>query len=217
MAIQRVFLVALLAAKGGTFALRTHSTNPTQLPAVDAKYDGQCFYPQPALDFDLDSYLGRWYQVAGTVAPFTAGCKCIRADYSLNANGTVDVLNGCELGGQEVKIQGTATAIPSSAGYGEGGVLRVQFPGQSAPECPGPNYVVQYIGAGNGSEGCGADASGDGAFAIVQSSNFSTLFLLSRQQNPSNTSIEAWLQRAGRLGSNLTEVVLTDQTGCQFT
>ncbi|KAK4505533.1 hypothetical protein PRZ48_003496 [Zasmidium cellare] len=216
MAIQTVLIAALLAVKGSAFALRTRSTNSTQPSVVDATYDGQCFYPKPAEDFDLSSYLGRWYQVAGTVAPFTAGCKCIRADYSLNANGTVNVLNGCELGGQEIKIQGTATAVPSSAGYGDEGVLIVQFPGQPAPDCPGPNYIVQDIGVGNGTEGCGGDASSDGAFAIVQSSKFSTLFLLSRQQSPSNTSIQAWLQRAGKLGSNLTEVVLTDQTGCQF-
>lgn len=70
-------------------------------------------------------------------------------------------------------------------------MLRVQFPGQPAPSCPGPNYIVQDIGVAGGKQGCedGGAASSD-AFAIVQASNFSTLFLLSRQQNPSNSSIE---------------------------
>lgn len=59
---------------------------PSQTPVVtDATYDGQCYYPKPDEDdFELDEYVGRWYQVAGTVAPFTAGCKCIFAEYSLN-------------------------------------------------------------------------------------------------------------------------------------
>lgn len=44
----------------------------------------QCFYPEADDDFELEDYLGRWYQVAGTVAPFTEGCTCIFAEYSLN-------------------------------------------------------------------------------------------------------------------------------------
>lgn len=61
------------------------STN-NRLNVTNAYYDGQCFYPEADDDFELDNYLGRWYQVAGTVAPFTAGCKCIYAEYSLNVS-----------------------------------------------------------------------------------------------------------------------------------
>lgn len=52
--------------------------------AVPSLWDGQCFYPKSDIGFELDSYLGRWYQVAGTIAPFTANCKCIFAEYQLN-------------------------------------------------------------------------------------------------------------------------------------
>lgn len=51
---------------------------------TEARWDGKCFYPEPDDDFELNEYLGRWYQVAGTVAPFTAGCSCVYAQYSLN-------------------------------------------------------------------------------------------------------------------------------------
>ncbi|EME80793.1 uncharacterized protein MYCFIDRAFT_140879, partial [Pseudocercospora fijiensis CIRAD86] len=147
---------------------------------VDASYDGQYFYPKPTSNFELDSYLGRWYQVAGTLAP-TAGCRCISADCSLNDNGTVNVRNGCEIEGKKITIQGTATPVSPSAGYGHVGVLRVQFPGQSAPHyCPGPNCIVQDIGAESSGSGCDVDAENDDdAFAIVQTSNFTTLFILS--------------------------------------
>ena len=105
-------------------------------------------------------------------------------------NGTVNVQNGCEAQGQEVSIEGTVTPVSPYAGYGHVGVLRVQFPGQPAPECPGPNYIVQDIGSGSANDDCGgADASNDDSFAIVQASNFSTLFVLSRQQNPANETI----------------------------
>ncbi|KXT09769.1 hypothetical protein AC579_6152 [Pseudocercospora musae] len=200
------------------------STDSSQPAVVDASYDGQCFYPKPTSRFKLDSYLGRWYQVAGTLAPFTAGCKCIYADYSLNENnGTVNVQNGCELEGQEISIQGTATPLSPSAGYGHVGVLRVQFPGQPAPDCPGPNYIVQEIGAESSGSGCDVNAVSDDAFAIVQAANFTTLFVLSRQQSPGKASIEAsnsnvaWLERAKSMGSDLSNVAVTDQSQCQFT
>lgn len=186
---------------------RQSNGNNNQLNVTDARYDGQCFYPEADDDFELNDYLGRWYQVAGTVAPFTAGCKCVYAEYSLNANGTVRVFNGCEANGRAINIEGTATIVPEALGYGEEGVFRVQFPGQPAPECPGPNYIVQDVD----------DADDNDGFALVQSSNFTTLFVLSRQQNPSASRIERWIDRAGRRGSDLSNVVLTDQTGCQFT
>ncbi|KAK2041981.1 lipocalin-like domain-containing protein [Colletotrichum somersetense] len=167
---------------------------------VQSTWDGRCFYPAPDATFDLEAYLGRWYQVAGTVAPFTAGCKCIFAQYSLNDNGTVKVNNTCEAGGRAINILGTAA--PADPSYGAKGVLRVQFPGQPEPSCAGPNYIVQ-------------DYTPD--FALVQSNNFTTLFVLSRQQNPEETLLDAWIARAGQLGSNLNDVVKTDQTGCKFT
>jgi lipocalin len=53
--------------------------------AVPATYDGTCYYPAPDACFPgLKYYTGRWYQIAGTVVPFTRGCKCIFAEYSLN-------------------------------------------------------------------------------------------------------------------------------------
>jgi apolipoprotein D and lipocalin family protein len=61
-----------------------NTTSATPLNAVPSSWDGSCFYPKPDIGFELESYLGKWFQVAGTVAPFTAGCKCIQAQYELN-------------------------------------------------------------------------------------------------------------------------------------
>jgi len=54
--------------------------------AVPSLWDGSCYYPRPDIGFDLNSYLGRWYQVAGTIAPFSAECKCTFAQYALNVS-----------------------------------------------------------------------------------------------------------------------------------
>jgi len=192
----------LSCAAVATAAATANETAPE--PAVpnvvQSTWDGRCFYPTPDAAFDLEAYLGRWYQVAGTLAPFTAACKCIFAQYSLNDDGTVKVNNTCEAGGRAVNILGAAE--PADPSYGAKGVLRVQFPGQPGPSCAGPNYIVQ-------------DYTPD--FALVQSNNFTTLFVLSRQQNPEEAVLDAWIARAGQLGSNLDDVVKTDQTGCKFT
>ncbi|KAL6868832.1 hypothetical protein ACO1O0_000154 [Amphichorda felina] len=192
--LNAFYAAATLVAGGGNDGQASSSN------VVQSLWDGHCYYPTGDAGFNLKSYLGRWYQVAGTLAPFTAGCKCISADYALNDNGSVQVNNTCERNGQSSGVLGTAS--PANAAYGAGGVFRVQFPGRSAPDCPGPNYIVQ-------------DYAGD--FAIVQSNNFSTLFILSREQHPEDSVLDAWIKRAGLLGSSLDEVVKTDQSDCKFT
>lgn len=175
--------------------------SPDSLNVTDALWDGQCFYPKPTSIFDLENYAGRWYQVAGSTFNETEGCTCIYAEYTLNDDGTVGVLNGCQLGDREFKIEGTAR--PADEAYGDAGVFRVEFPPQPPDaDCAGPNYVVQVYTP---------------EWAIVQTSNFSTLFLLSREQHPGDEAINEWLDIAGRLGTNLTEVSRISQDGCAFT
>jgi apolipoprotein D and lipocalin family protein len=199
MRAQASFL-AFAALTTAAPSLLPRQSLSSSLNVTDALWDGQCFYPKADDDFELDEYLGRWYQVAGTPAPFTQGCTCIYAEYSLNDNGTVSVSNGCQLGDQEITIQGAASVADED--YGEQGVFRVQFPGQPPPDCAGPNYIVQKY---------------EQDWAIVQASNFSTLFLLSREQNPSQEDIQDWLDEAGKLGTNLTTIELVSQEQCMFT
>ena len=73
---------ALLRRENDT-ASRSNSSTPN---VVRSTWDGTCFYPTADETFDLDEYLGKWYQVAGTLAEFTAGCTCITAEYSLNVS-----------------------------------------------------------------------------------------------------------------------------------
>jgi apolipoprotein D and lipocalin family protein len=77
----------------GLLATASAATNETKIPnVVPSSWDGHCYYPTSDAAFELDSYLGRWYQVAGTLAPFTAGCKCIFAQYALNVSPTTPIL-----------------------------------------------------------------------------------------------------------------------------
>ena len=88
-------------------------------------------------------------------------------------NGTVKVLNTATVGPQTINIVGTATPVDSA--YGTGGAFVVSFPGTAGAECPGPNYIVQ-------------DYAVD--WAIVQTQNWSTLYILSRERQPAPTSID---------------------------
>ena len=70
-------------------AMVQRDTTSTGL-GVPAIYDGRCYYPTADPRFDLNSYLGRWYQVASSVTlPFTLGCSCVYAEYSLNVSFTI--------------------------------------------------------------------------------------------------------------------------------
>ncbi len=61
-------------------------TDQSHDSVAPALWDGKCFYPQADASFKLDTYPGRWYQLAGTLARFTAGCKCISARYDINVS-----------------------------------------------------------------------------------------------------------------------------------
>ncbi|CAN9148445.1 unnamed protein product [Alternaria alternata] len=194
-------VLALSSAASGFIHPRQASYNETSpTPNVAAaQYDGSCFYPVPDSKFNLEAYLGTWYQVAGTPFGPTAGARCVTANYSLNDNGTVRVVNTATVGLQTVDIIGTATPVDSA--YGAGGAFVVSFPGaSSAPGCPGPNYIVQ-------------DYAVD--WAIVQTQNWSTLYILSRERQPAPASIDAWIDRAVAFGSDATSISKFNQTGCE--
>lgn len=79
-------LLATVAASPFT-RLDTRNNDGYKKPnPVRATWDGKCFYPTPDETFQLDAYLGDWYQIAGTLAPFTSGCTCISANYQLNVS-----------------------------------------------------------------------------------------------------------------------------------
>jgi apolipoprotein D and lipocalin family protein len=141
-------LVPALAASAAASSLIPSApvtTRQTTAVTVNtALYDGTCYYPTADPNFpDISEYLGRWYQVAGSIAIFTLGCSCVYADYTLNDNGTIGVFNGCQLGTLPDNISGLAS--PVDPAYGAKGALQVTFPiiPGGGVTCPGPNYIVQ--------------------------------------------------------------------------
>ena len=67
---------------------------------------GSC--PEPSLEeeFDITSYLGRWYEIfRDAETPFEADCVCVTADYSLNFDGTLQIINQCYNTEKEKRIK----------------------------------------------------------------------------------------------------------------
>lgn len=86
MRVQTI-LVALASVASGLSLPRQESPSsetPSKPNVAAAQYDGSCFYPVPDPKFDLEAYLGTWYQVAGTPFGPTAGARCVTANYQLN-------------------------------------------------------------------------------------------------------------------------------------
>ncbi|KAK9422592.1 putative Lipocalin-like domain-containing protein [Seiridium unicorne] len=200
----QIFSVPVLAALAAGSPTRSISraTNTTADGINPAIYDGSCFYPVPDPIFpgDLSEYLGRWYQVAGTPFLFTAGCQCTTADYGLNDDGTVSVLNSCQIFGIiPNEINGSASIVDSK--YGSKGVFQVSFPiiPGGGVTCPGPNYIVQKY---------------DPNWAIVQSPSWGELFILSRVQNPSEADLNAWIAEAVALGTDASLIEKVTQSNC---
>lgn len=64
------------------------------LPLVAAQtyHWGPCPIPKVQPNFNLEQYLGRWYEIEKLPASFERG-KCIEANYSIRKDGTIRVLN----------------------------------------------------------------------------------------------------------------------------
>src|SRR3569833_1295626 len=60
---------------------------------------------------DLEQYLGKWYEIARIPHSFEKDCFCSTAEYSLNEDGSVKVLNSCIKNGNLEIVEGTATVI----------------------------------------------------------------------------------------------------------
>ncbi|PSR88938.1 lipocalin-like domain-containing protein [Coniella lustricola] len=197
-AIVASVLSLAAAVSAATAVPRATTSNGTNV--VSATWDGECFYPVSDSTFDISTYLGVWYQVAGYTAIFDADCKCITANYTLNADGSVGVVNTCQELGLPISISGSAVAADSA--YGDAGVFVVTLEG-FGDVCPGPNYIVQeYV---------------EGDYAIVQSPDFATLFILSREQSLTTAEIDTLVARAVALGSVEDKIVTDSQSGCLYT
>ncbi len=143
---------------------------------------------------DVSRYLGKWYEIAKLPQATQAGCTAVTAEYSLNEDGSVKVLNSCRLfdpsSGRLITISGKATPVDQSNSK-----LEVSF----FEGLQKGNYWVLEL----------AD---DYSYALVGEPSRSSLFVLSRSPQISEDLYQMLLSKAAeKHGYDVTTVEKTPQ------
>lgn len=84
---------------------------------------GRCPQTTVVNDFNVARYLGRWFEIKSYPAIFQLGGTCTEANYGLNPNGTVSVVNKMNRFGRQTTIEGYAVLVEEGKGK-----LIVNFP-----------------------------------------------------------------------------------------
>ncbi|WP_295892584.1 lipocalin family protein [uncultured Vibrio sp.] len=146
----------------------------------------------PVADFQLDKYLGEWYEVARLDHSFEEGLSQVTANYSLKSDGGVQVINrGYSLENDEwQQAEGKAYFVnESSEGY-----LKVSFFGPFYG-----SYVVFDLDKENYQ------------YAFVSGPNNDYLWLLARTKTVDDGVKERFLSMSKDKGFNTDEIIWVDQ------
>ncbi len=146
---------------------------------------------EPVSGFDLDRYLGTWYEIARLDHSFERGLSNITANYSLRDDGGVRVVNrGYNVEKQEWdEAEGKAYFV----GDADVGQLKVSF--------FGPFYGGYNIFA--------LDRDGY-EYAMVAGPDRSYLWILARSPDLDDAILEKLLAKAGELGFPLGELIMVE-------
>ncbi|XP_018608853.2 apolipoprotein Da, duplicate 1 [Scleropages formosus] len=175
---------------------------PLILPMVSAQvaHWGPC--PEPAVQqsFNLQKYLGKWYEIAKLPAQFEKG-SCIEANYSIRADGTIKVYNSEILKGKLRSIEGTAVVQDIN----EPAKLAVSF-----------SYVTPYTPYWVLSTDYEHSALVYSCTDVLRLFHFDFAWILSRMRSlPPET-----IQKAKDLFTNssidISKMIMTQQQGCDL-
>ena len=142
--------------------------------------------------FDLNRYLGKWYEVARYDHAFERGLVGTTAEYSLREDGKIKVLNSGYLDTLDGSYQESiGKAKPNS--NGKPGQLQVSF--------FGPFYGNYYI----------LDLAPDYSYSVVGSSSPKYLWILSRTPHLSEEVQSKILSNLQKRGYDTTKLIWVEQ------
>jgi apolipoprotein D and lipocalin family protein len=146
----------------------------------------------PVSGFDLDRYLGKWYEIARLDHSFERGLSRVTAEYSLREDGGVRVLNrGFSADkGEWNEAEGRAYFVESE----DLGYLKVSFFGP---------FYGSYIVFDLDSE--------QYQYAFVSGPDTSYLWLLARTPKIGSDVLQRFTDRAAELGFDTDSLILVDQ------
>lgn len=147
----------------------------------------------PVQDFRLQPYLGRWYEIARLDHSFERGLTRVSADYSLNEDGSVRVINrGYSADrGEWQQVEGRAVF----AGDETSGHLKVSF--------FGPFYASYVI----------VELDPQYRYALVSGYNREYLWILSRSPQLAPDIRDRLVRRAAELGFPTGQLIFVEQSG----
>lgn len=141
----------------------------------------------PVQNFELAQYLGTWYEIARFDFRFEKDLDNVSAQYSLNENGNVDVLNSGFnfVKGEWEKAEGVA----KFRGEKTEAALKVSFFG---PFYSGYNVVA---------------LDEDYQYALIAGKNLDYLWILSRTKNIPDGVKEDYLRQAAEIGYDTSKLI----------
>jgi apolipoprotein D and lipocalin family protein len=146
----------------------------------------------PVTGFELNRYLGKWYEIARLDHSFERGLDQVTAEYGLRDDGGVSVLNrGFSVEDQEwSEAEGKAYFVHAD----DEGYLKVSFFGPFYG-----SYVIFELDRENYQ------------YAFISGPDTSYLWLLARTPTVPQAVIDLFLQRSKALGFNTDEVLFVNQ------
>lgn len=139
---------------------------------------------------DLKQYKGTWYEIARFEHFFEKGCKNVSATYSLNEDGTIKVINRCQMieNNEKKEVQGVAYAIDQSNSK-----LKVSF--------FRPFYGDYWV----------LELGDDYSYALVGAPNREYLWILSRNKSIDQTTKQRLHNTIISLGFDMSRLIWTIQ------
>lgn len=146
---------------------------------------------EPVRNFELERYLGKWYEIARLDHSFERGLQRVTAEYSMREDGGVRVINRgfAEEDGEWKQAEGRAYFVRSP----DQGYLKVSFFGPFYG-----SYVVFELDHENYGH------------AFISGPDRSYLWLLARSPEIGEKIRERFVQRAGELGFDTGELIFVE-------
>jgi apolipoprotein D and lipocalin family protein len=179
--MQRKLIIASLLAATTLLGACTVIQRPAPVGNINV--------PGPAKPVDLTQYLGLWFEQFRYDAPFQKDMDGVTANYVMNSDGTVRVINRGRRGSKWKESVGRAKPVKGSSNA----KLKVSF--------FGPFYGNYWV----------LDHGDDYSWSIVGEPSGRYLWVLTRDQHPSDQMKTELAERVRRLGYDWSLVRVTRQ------
>ncbi len=146
---------------------------------------------KPVNNFTLERYLGTWYEIARLDHSFERGLEHVSAQYSMNDDGSVKVINR----GKETDTQQWQEAIGKAKFVGDDSTahLKVSFFGPFYG-----SYIVFYL-------------EEDYSSALVSGPNKDYFWILSRSKSLPKQQLDKYIAVANDAGFNTNDLIFPKQ------